>query len=59
MSVVEYDITPEPDEAEAAALIIAISRVLDEDRTLEPPAGYAQQWRRRGQAEAVDHQPRS
>jgi hypothetical protein len=58
VSGVEYEIEPEPDPAEAAALISAISRVLDEDHTLDPPARYAQRWRLHSQQEAVDHQPR-
>ena len=48
----DFDITPEPEADEAAALIAAVEQALAEDGALDPPAAHASAWRRAGAEEA-------
>jgi len=49
----DFDITPEPDPDEAAALIAAIEQALEEDGAFRPPPALTSAWRRAGADEAA------
>jgi hypothetical protein len=50
----DFDITPEPEPDEAAALIAAVEQALAEDGAFAPPAAHASAWRRAGTEEACE-----
>jgi hypothetical protein len=50
----DFDITPEPEPDEAAALIAAVEQALAEDGAFAPPAVHAGAWRRAGVEEACE-----
>jgi hypothetical protein len=50
----DFDITPEPAPAEAAALIAAVEQALAEDGAFAPPRADASAWRRAGIDEACE-----
>ena len=52
MQGLDFDITPEPEPDEAAALIAAVEQALAEDGAFAPPAAHASAWRRAGAEEA-------
>ncbi len=52
MQGLDFDITPEPEPDEAAALIAAVEQALAEDRAFEQPRGHASAWRTAGAEEA-------
>ncbi len=53
MNGLDFDITPEPDPDEAAALITAIEQALEEDGAFRPPPALTSMWRRAGADEAT------
>ncbi len=54
MQGLDFDITPEPEPDEAAALISAVEQALAEDGAFAPPAAYVSPWRRAGAEEAFE-----
>ncbi len=44
----DFDITPEPEPDEAAALISAVEQALAEDGAFAQPEAHASAWRRAG-----------
>jgi hypothetical protein len=50
----DFDITPEPEPDEAAALIAAVEQALAEDCAFAPPPAQASAWRRAGLEEAFE-----
>jgi hypothetical protein len=50
----DFDITPEPEPDEAAALIAAVEQALAEDGAFAQPPGQASSWRRAGLEEAFE-----
>jgi len=50
----DYEITPDPEPDEAAALIAALERVIAEDGAFAPPRVAASAWRRAGIEEAFE-----
>jgi hypothetical protein len=50
----DFDIQPEPEPDEAAALIAAVEQALAEDGAFAPPPEHASAWRRAGAEEAFE-----
>ena len=50
----DFDIKPEPEPDEAAALIAAVEQALAEDGAFAPPPAHASAWRRAGAEEAFE-----
>ena len=54
MQGLDFDITPEPEPDEAAALISAVEQALAEDGAFAEPPAHASAWRRAGAGEACE-----
>jgi hypothetical protein len=52
--VIEFEIVPDPEPDEAAALMAALDEILADDGTFDPPAAYASRWRRAGVPEPAE-----
>ena len=53
MNGLDFDISPEPDPDEAAALIAAVEQALADDGAFRPPPELTSAWRRAGADEAT------
>jgi hypothetical protein len=47
-SPLEYEIRPDPEPHEAAAIVAALAQALRDDDAFAPPPAYASPWRRAG-----------
>jgi hypothetical protein len=47
-SPLEYEIRPDPEPHEAAAIVAALAQALRDDEAFAPPPAYASLWRRAG-----------
>ena len=54
MQGLDFDIKPEPEPDEAAALIAAVEQALAEDGAFAQPEAHASAWRRAGAEEACE-----
>jgi hypothetical protein len=52
-SPLHYEINPDPEPHEAAAIVAALAQALGDDEAFAPPAAYASRWRRAGAREAA------
>ena len=50
----DYEIWPDPEPDEAAALIVALEQAISEDRAFAEPAVGSSAWRRAGLDEAFE-----
>jgi hypothetical protein len=52
-SPLEYEIRPDPEPDEAAAIVAAVAQALAEDAAFALPAAYTSRWRQAGAVEAA------